>query len=1149
MISQKSNNYDHSSKFLLCTLILVITQFSVSYSPAAIAQTNAASVVSFEGQVWIISGDNKKTVVSGEQLSAGSVIKTGKDGRAVLLLADETAIRLNNNSEFSLNSSSETAGWLTNFNNSVKSRYRLLKGELWFRNKQRAADIQIDTNHVSISVRGTEFTVISDAVITTVNMLEGKVRASNDLGQLDAVSGEQVIAEAGKAPIKRILLRPDDAVQWTLRVPKGYDFSNIFAGVESNGKNDSSHQTVSAAWALYNADQFSDAFESLNADDSLASYIPALRLKALTALLINQNNTGLQSMIAVTQSKAANASDWLMRSYLEQSIFDLASARKSAKTATKLERQNAEAWLQRSALAVANGNFQQAKLFIDTATQLSNSKDADILAARGFVYSALSKNEIASRAFENALQLQPNTAMAHLGKALESTRNKRYESALESISKAVAVEPANAGLLNYYAKILYTIGRKDRALEVLQRAQELDPYDPSPLYIEAIIERDRHRDARAIALLHKAEELNDNRGVYRSKQLLDSDRATNSADLTLAFDPFDFFAWAESRSRNAVAQSPNNYNAHLMYASSLSKQSGKELAFAAENFKSRLLTPYDGNPLDIANDYTDFFEQNVAKGVAEVRAGSFRENGVGLTLFGHDKKSRTFSSILLNRNLDEGYTRSMDRANNQVAGLFKWDPSYQTGFTLQGLYAEYSQKESLEKLNNASLTEEPRNRVTTNFEETSFGVRHNFNPELTLLANAGWYRNKFKIIEYQRIEQFSGTPFARMFDFIDNAKGENESWQLQSRLQLQKENIMFATGAHASFGDRDLSTRHSADLISGTPLSSNPNIEDIDSKRNPRSYSAYAELYLKTNQHWESHYLLSLDQARVTDGNFTNQFDQQYWDIDVLKLVEPNKRIGFVHTPLLNHPTFKIRAAYVESLYSNRQDRLDNIEHAGILFLKPGPDGNQLKQAIFQAESELGNSGFFTASGYYDTGKWETREFFDIQVTTPGGIQNNVTGKPALNYVRNSGGRFDLNLLLNRRVGLSLSASYKRSDTRQEQLGFVPTFVNDDNINDREEHSVSATLAMKSLNGINLKLKQEYRDINFDSESSSLEDRYIAPIDLELELELANSRGLVKVELNNILDEQFDYFLGQFESFREVTPERNVLATLRLNLR
>ena len=61
--------------------------------------------------------------------------------------------------------------------------------------------------------------------------------------------------------------------------------------------------------------------------------------------------------------------------------------------------------------------------------------------------------------------------------------------------------------------------------------KELDPKDPTPWFYDAIAKQTTNRPVEALQDMQKAIELNNNRAVYRSSLLLDSDLAARSAAL------------------------------------------------------------------------------------------------------------------------------------------------------------------------------------------------------------------------------------------------------------------------------------------------------------------------------------------------------------------------------------------------------------------------------------------------------------------------------------------------------------------------------------------------------------------------------------------------------------------------------------------
>ena len=209
---------------LLLPLLIMLT----GNCQPAMAADAAARIVSFTGAVEIRRAGASAWEAGrhGLELYAGDIIRTGADARVAILLADETQMQLNRNSLLELKEVAQSSTWQrlrgyikTGVEN-LRSSYNLESGEIWLRNKNLNANIDINTTVVSASIRGTELTVRIDAgdqAIITV--LEGQILASNNLGNLTATAGEEVSATRGSAPVKRLLVQPEDAVQWVLVVP------------------------------------------------------------------------------------------------------------------------------------------------------------------------------------------------------------------------------------------------------------------------------------------------------------------------------------------------------------------------------------------------------------------------------------------------------------------------------------------------------------------------------------------------------------------------------------------------------------------------------------------------------------------------------------------------------------------------------------------------------------------------------------------------------------------------------------------------------------------------------------------------------------------------------------------------------------------
>ena len=99
------------------------------------------------------------------------------------------------------------------------------------------------------------------------------------------------------------------------------------------------------------------------------------------------------------------------------------------------------------------------------------------------------------------------------------------------IEIAASLDPNNSIARSYLGKAYYEEKRGPLDEREYAIAKELDPKDPTPWFYDAIAKQTTNRPVEALHDMQKAIELNDNRAVYRSRLLLDSDLAARSAAL------------------------------------------------------------------------------------------------------------------------------------------------------------------------------------------------------------------------------------------------------------------------------------------------------------------------------------------------------------------------------------------------------------------------------------------------------------------------------------------------------------------------------------------------------------------------------------------------------------------------------------------
>lgn len=99
--------------------------------------------------------------------------------------------------------------------------------------------------------------------------------------------------------------------------------------------------------------------------------------------------------------------------------------------------------------------------------------------------------------------------------------------------------------------------------------------------------------------------LNDNRAVYRSRLLLDDDRATRNTSLGRIYTDLGFQQLAVVESAKSLSLDPANHSAHRLLSDSYAGLTRHEIARGSELFQSRLLQPITSNPVRPSRSASD----------------------------------------------------------------------------------------------------------------------------------------------------------------------------------------------------------------------------------------------------------------------------------------------------------------------------------------------------------------------------------------------------------------------------------------------------------------------------------------------------------------------------------------------------------------
>ncbi|MCU7907018.1 MAG: FecR domain-containing protein [Candidatus Thiodiazotropha sp. (ex Epidulcina cf. delphinae)] len=637
-----------------------------------------ARAVSIQGRVEVRAADAEswRRVQRDVRFCPGDRLRVSADSRAGLYLHNDSFLRLSEQSSVTFSAPAEDGS----------TRLGLLQGIAHFISRIRHA-FQVRTPYVNASIEGTEFTVRAAQGRAGVIVMEGRVRAHNDQGDVLLSGGRMAEAIEGQAPVVKAVVDPRDAVQWALHYPPVVDFA-AKAAAKDEGR---AQKRLRRSLAAYRQGDLSGAFAALEdassaLDSSLLTYRASLRLRvggvdaaradieqALQADPRDADALALMSIIATVQNdtRAATAyaeqavkanpqaaSSHIALSYAGQARFELAQALEAARQATRVEADNPLAWSRLSQLQLMFRNMQAAT---DAAQRAVAIEPGIALTQTTLGFAHLIRLDLAAAqsAFAQAASLDQAAPLPRLGLGLVLIRRGEPARGRRLLETAANLDPGNALLRSYLGKAYYEEKRGKQAAAQFRLAKQLDAQDPTAWFYDAILKQTQNRPLQALADLQKAIDLNDNRAVYRSRLLLDEDRAARSASLARLYDDLGFRRLALKESRRSLSADPGNASAHRFLSDAYAGTPRHEMARVSELLQAQMLQPeivspvspsageasllaFEGSGPSVAgfNEYNPLFNRRrlalLASGVTggnntrgrEITAGAFFNRGM-----------------------------------------------------------------------------------------------------------------------------------------------------------------------------------------------------------------------------------------------------------------------------------------------------------------------------------------------------------------------------------------------------------------------------------------------------------------------------------------------------------------------------------------
>ncbi|OAI02503.1 hypothetical protein A1342_01650 [Methylomonas methanica] len=594
----------------------------VLFAPMCLAETDAtatscseekaAKLVSLQGTLFYdVGAKGQWQPAQLEQtLCEGSRIRVEAYSRASLLLPNGITLRLAEGTVLTLNGIAPNQPTLVD----------LLKGFVHFISRT-PKQLQITTPIANAGPEGTEFALRADDTSADLWVYEGAVRFFNTYGDIHLKAGEAGQTLLGQAPRAQIDLKPGDAVNWALYYPPLLPYSEPDAA-----KAPALHAAIqhyrqgrvdAALTALDRIPQAEHSAEFLKARAAirLTAGQSQLAMQDIQALRSSNANdadaSALESILALTQNRKADALSLAERavaanpqsataysalSYSQQAGFELEKALAAARHASQLAPNDAMTWARLSELQLALGLRSESAQSATKAFMLDPNLERT-QTVQGFSQLFRVDTAQALKHFEAAVQLDSTAPLPRLGLGLTKIRSGDLEAGRRDLEIAAILNPNDSLLRSYLGKAYYEEKRPALAGDQFDLAKQHDPKDPTPYFYDALRKQSLNRPVEALRDMQQSIELNENRGVYRSKLLLDEDAAARTANLARIYNDLGFGRVALKEAWKSLGQDATNPSAHRFLSDSYVGQPRYRVARASELLQAQLLQPINITPV------------------------------------------------------------------------------------------------------------------------------------------------------------------------------------------------------------------------------------------------------------------------------------------------------------------------------------------------------------------------------------------------------------------------------------------------------------------------------------------------------------------------------------------------------------------------
>jgi Tfp pilus assembly protein PilF len=882
-------------RYLLIPLLVLFSP--LSWSEVDLGDKNCpskygAKLVSLQGKLLFDANSNGQWQVAqlNQTLCEGSRVRVEANSRASIMLSSGIVLRLDAGTVISLDGISPNDTTLLN----------LFKGFVHFISRTPKL-LKINSPIANAGPEGTEFAMRVDENSASLWVYEGGVKFFNAQGSVHLSPGQGAQAHKGQAPQAQINIKPQDAVNWALYYPPLLPYPDAKTTIDSDIRTairDFRQGRVDVALASLDGlspQQQTPYFFKVRGAMRLTVGQDKLALQDIHALLANKPNDAealaLQSVLALTQNRkdeaytlasraiTANpqsASAYSALSYAEQGRFQLDKAQAAADQAVKLAPHDAMVWARKAELELFQGLTLESKQAAQKALELDATLERT-QTVMGFSYLLRMDADEALLSFEKAVKLDSTSPLARLGLGLAKIRNGDLKEGRQDLEIAAVLDPNNSLIRSYLGKAYYEEKRSSLAEDQFNLAKERDPKDPTPYFYNAIEKQTTNRPVEALHDMQKAIELNGNRGVYRSKLMLDRDNAVRAASLGRIYNDLGFEDIATRQATNSLANDPSDYSAHRLLSDSYANKPRHELARSSELLQAQLLQPININPVQPRLAYTDL---NIVKGIGSTETGLneynrlYERNNIRLAGTGMYGSNQTIGDEAVVSGVQDKFSYSLGQLHYQTDGfrgnndlnhdIYNAFAQFEISPEIN-IQTEYRHRET--KHGDLELRGSPNVRVSDrrNLDQDTYRLGANFKPEKhSNLLFSFIYANREEFNDFKdQTQQFESIRFNNL----------NSGYQLESQYLYDAKDFNIVAGGGTDQFDVERTSYTRPDAFNPVPnCSDSICVNRADFRRAQYFGYAYTNIFLLDSLIGTLG--LSYDSYQSTDPNNTREINQ-----------------------------------------------------------------------------------------------------------------------------------------------------------------------------------------------------------------------------------------------------------------------------------